>query len=62
MMNRLLTVEEVATLLRLSPRGVYNLVAARRIPHIKVGTRVRFKVEQVEEWLAEKTVDEVKPT
>ena len=62
MMNRLLTVEEVATLLRLSPRGVYNLVEARKIPFIRVSNRIRFKVEQVEEWLAEKTVDEVKPT
>ena len=61
-MNRLLTVEEVATLLRLSPRGVYNLVEARKIPFIRVSNRIRFKVEQVEEWLAEKTVDEVKPT
>ena len=58
MMNRLLTVEEVAKLLRLSPRGVYNLVAARRIPHIKLGTRVRFKAEQIEEWLTRLTVNE----
>ncbi len=59
MMNRLLTVEEVAKLLRLSPRGVYNLVEARKIPFIKVSNRVRFKVEHIEEWLVDRTV---KPT
>lgn len=47
----LLTVREVATMLRLTEKGVYNLVAARRIPYVKISNRVRFLASDVVEWL-----------
>lgn len=47
----LMTVEEVAALLRLTPKGVYSMVEARRIPFIKVSNRVRFLRDDVVAWL-----------
>lgn len=51
-----LTVAEVASLLRLTPKGVYTMVEARRIPHYKVSNRVRFSRTEVLEWLRENRV------
>jgi excisionase family DNA binding protein len=47
----LLTIREVAELLRLTPKGVYAMVAARRIPFVRVSNRVRFLRGDVERWL-----------
>lgn len=55
-MTDLLTVPEVAALLRLTVKGVYGLVEGRRIPHFKVGNRVRFDREDVVRWLSENRV------
>lgn len=52
----LLTVPEVAALLRLTEKGVYAMVAARRIPFVKVSNRVRFVRAEVVEWLSENRV------
>ena len=45
--NELLTTEEVARRLKLSPRQVANLVGRRVIPRIKIGRTVRFELEKV---------------
>lgn len=47
----LLTVREVAELLRLTPAGIYAMVAAQRIPFIKFSNRVRFARSDVVAWL-----------
>ena len=52
----LLTVPEAAALLRLTPKGVYALVEARRIPFVRVSNRVRFFREEVLSWLQENRV------
>ena len=49
----LMTVAEVAQLLRMTERGVYSLVEARRIPFVKVSNRLRFEVDEVLRWLQE---------
>ncbi len=49
--TELLTVPEVAELLRLTPKGVYALVESRRIPFIRVSNRVRFRRSEIEKWL-----------
>ena len=38
-----MTVEEVAKYLRVSRQTVYTLIKAGKIPHFKVGTKVRIK-------------------
>jgi excisionase family DNA binding protein len=52
----LLTVEEVAGLLRLSKKGIYAMVEARRIPFVKISNRLRFLKSDVLDWLSENRV------
>jgi excisionase family DNA binding protein len=47
---RLLTVEEVAQMLRLRPRTIYNLVSRRQIPFRKAGRQLRFAEAEIDEW------------
>lgn len=47
---KFLTVPEVAALLRLSERTVYDLVSQRRIPFRKAGDRTIFDRDEVLEW------------
>lgn len=52
----LLTVPEVALLLRLTTKGIYAMVEARRIPFVKVSNRIRFLRSDVVLWLSENRV------
>ena len=52
----LLTVREVATLLRVTPKGIYSMVAARTIPFIRVSNRLRFDQGDVIAWLEQNRV------
>ena len=47
-----LTVEEVATMLRIKTRTVYEMVSQNRIPFRKVGRRTVFLLEEILEWTA----------
>jgi excisionase family DNA binding protein len=53
----LLTVKEVAVLLRLSVPGVRELQARRHLPFIKVGGAVRFDKRDIIEYLKRRKVD-----
>lgn len=48
-----LTVDELALILSVSPRQLYKLAAANRIPHFKVASSVRFDPGTVLEWYEE---------
>ena len=50
---RFLTVEEVAELLRVSPRSVYDWVSQGIIPHRKAGRRTIFLLDEILEWTAQ---------
>jgi excisionase family DNA binding protein len=54
--SQLLTVPDVAALLRLTRKGIYGLVETRRIPHVRVGNRVRFIRADVLRWLEQNRV------
>jgi excisionase family DNA binding protein len=47
---KFLNVKEVAALLRITPRTVYDMVSQRRIPFRKAGDRTIFDREEVLEW------------
>jgi excisionase family DNA binding protein len=50
--GRLLTVDEVAELLRVSPRHVYRLVDGGRMPRpLKLGGARRWDREAVNDWI-----------
>lgn len=46
-----LTVEEIAIYLGLSKDMIYKLVRGKRIPHVRVGSRILFKRESIDKWL-----------
>lgn len=47
----MLDVNDVAQLLRLTPKSVYHMVEMGRLPHVKVGSRVRFTRDQVRTFI-----------
>jgi excisionase family DNA binding protein len=51
-MQPLLTLSEVAGLLRLSDKTIQRLVAARRLPCVRIGRRVRFLSADVFRFVA----------
>jgi excisionase family DNA binding protein len=53
----LLDTDEVAKVLRVTPRHVRRLVAERRIPFVKVGRFVRFETGELDVWLDQQRVD-----
>lgn len=50
--NKLLTVNEVASILRVSNMTVYRLVKSGQIPAIRVGKNYRIKESDVNEYLS----------
>lgn len=53
--NKLLTVNEVANILRVSNMTVYRLVKSGQIPAIRVGKNYRIKESDVNEYLTRGT-------
>jgi excisionase family DNA binding protein len=53
MMDKLWTAEELAEYLNVSKAAIYAMVYRKEIPFLKIGRRVRFRCESVEEWIAE---------
>lgn len=49
---KFLTVEEVATLLRVEPETIRNWVSLNRIPFRKAGAKTLFLLEEILEWTA----------
>ncbi|MCA9469506.1 MAG: helix-turn-helix domain-containing protein [Nitrospira sp.] len=54
--NRLLDIETVASWLGISPHTLYKMVSQRRIPYVKVGSRVKFDPLKLEDWIKQQTV------
>ena len=51
----LMTVAELATYLRVAEQTIRNKAHRGEIPRVKVGTLLRFRRSQIDEWLAEQT-------
>jgi excisionase family DNA binding protein len=52
-----LTAEEIATMLSVSKIMIYKLARKNRIPHIRIGSLVRFCGKRVAEWIRSKEVN-----
>lgn len=50
-MEKLLTIDQVAELLQIPKGSIYNLVHEDRIPHLKIGGRLRFQESSLQDWL-----------
>lgn len=53
--SELVDLDWVVRRLGTTDRHVYSLVAGREIPHLKVGGRLRFDPEAIEQWLRANT-------
>ena len=49
--NEILTIEEVAAYLRLTPQTIYKWAQERRIPAVKLGKEWRFRRSIIDRWL-----------
>ncbi len=49
--NEILTLEEVATYLRLKPQTIYKWAQEKRIPAAKLGKEWRFRRTVIDRWL-----------
>jgi excisionase family DNA binding protein len=47
----LLTAEEVASVLRVTPAWVYAQTRRRQIPHLRLGRYVRYRREALDQWM-----------
>jgi excisionase family DNA binding protein len=47
---KFLNVKELAELLRIKPRTVYEMVSQERIPYRKAGDRTIFLLDEILEW------------
>ena len=56
MLNRLIDIHQVASYLGVSVHTLYKMISQRRIPYIKVGSRVKFDPLKLEEWIKQQTV------
>ena len=56
--NEILTLEEVATYLRLKPQTIYKWAQEKRIPAAKLGKEWRFRRSVIDRWLDDKMFDD----
>ena len=56
-MTELMTLEEVATYLRVTKKTIYRLLRQRKIPASKVGHQWRFDKASIDEWLRQNPVE-----
>lgn len=47
---RFLDVKELAQMLRLKPRTIYEMVSQKRIPYRKAGDRTIFLLDEILQW------------
>ncbi len=59
--RRLISVQEAADYIGLSPDTVYTMVSQRRIPYVKVGRRTMFDVGLLDAWIKQRTVMPMPP-
>lgn len=48
--DKIMTLEEVAEYLRLTPQTIYTWAQEKRIPAVKLGKEWRFKKSLIDKW------------
>lgn len=56
-MSELMTVDELAKFLSITPDTVYRKVRVGEIPSIRIGRLLRFPRKTIENWLEQKTIN-----
>ena len=57
MRSNMMTVQEVAAYLRISRFSVYNMVKKGELPAMKVLNKLRFNLEDLEQYLKKHTIN-----
>lgn len=55
----LLTIEQAAERLNVTPRFIRRLIAQRRIDYHKVGKFIRFRPEDLDNWIEDQRIQHV---
>ena len=58
LVNDILTLEEVASYLRLTPQTIYKWAQEKRIPGAKLGKEWRFRKSIIDRWLDDQILHE----
>ena len=58
-MERLISVQEAATLLGVSSSKLYKLTSRRQIPFLRIGARCLFRESALERWIQARVVEPV---
>ncbi len=53
----ILTINEASEYLRLSKPTLYRLTSTKKIPFLKVGGKVLFKLQELTDWLDSQSVE-----
>jgi excisionase family DNA binding protein len=59
MLNRLMTPQEAAEFLGISVGTLYMWTSAKKIPHMKIGGKLRFAEQQLWEWARQHIVEPI---
>jgi PTS system nitrogen regulatory IIA component len=62
MENEIMTIEDVARLLKVSERTIYDWAQHGKIPGGKLGTSWRFKRDEIEKWISDKLTPRIDTT
>jgi excisionase family DNA binding protein len=49
--RQVLTVKELAFYLMCNSKTIYNLVENEEIPYFRIGRSIRFRLNQIEDWM-----------
>ena len=56
-----LNIQDLSQYLGIKPSTLYSMVERKMIPHYKVGRMVRFKLSEIDQWMAGKKEECVDP-
>ncbi|MFC1714279.1 helix-turn-helix domain-containing protein [Candidatus Poribacteria bacterium] len=57
-LEKLLTVQDISSLLRVPKSYVYWLTHQKKIPHMKINGHLRFRQSDIDKWLNDKEIRE----
>jgi excisionase family DNA binding protein len=54
-MEKLLTAEEFAELAQIKTHSAYRYAREGKVPHVRIGNKLRFVPSQIQEWIRAQT-------
>jgi excisionase family DNA binding protein len=60
--EQMMTVEQLAELLQVSPRTIYRLLRGGDLPALRIGHNWRFDRRDISRWLFERKLDRMRET